>query len=62
MLEIGRSRHSATGCVGSRDIAIAMIDATCQKQIRPTGTPPFEHVGKARLRRLSQHGAGMPGR
>jgi hypothetical protein len=40
--------------VGSRDIAIAMINATCQKQIPPIGTPPFEHAGKARLRRLVQ--------
>jgi hypothetical protein len=39
-----------------------MIDATCQKQIRPTATPPFEHVGKARQRRLLQQRAGMPER
>jgi hypothetical protein len=39
-----------------------MINATCQKQIPPTGTPPFEHFGKPRLRRLLQQRAGMPER
>jgi hypothetical protein len=43
-------------------MAIAMINATCQKQIPPTWTPPFEHDGKARLRRLIQRPAQQAGR
>ena len=61
--EIGRDRESATSRVGSRDIAIAMIDATCQKQIRPTGDAALRALSARRgCGGLSSSGRAAPER